>query len=125
MAENPRWNKKIFALLLDRARGMRSWRQFAAECDISYVQMRKLAGMTQENPPRPKLLRKVAAKAFNDVDLEDFMFAAGLSSPEKSTLRTAKKETVIDRFHSLPTRDRRTVEALIDFLAARSSKEQQ
>ena len=50
MAENNRWNKKIFAMLLN---------EFAADCDISYVQMRKLALGTQENPPRPKLIRKV------------------------------------------------------------------
>ena len=64
MAENTRWNKKIFAMLLEQAKGVRSWRQFATECDISYVQMRKLAAMEQENPPRPKLIRKITANAF-------------------------------------------------------------
>lgn len=125
MAENTRWNKKIFAMLLERAKGVRSWRQFAAECDISYVQMRKLAGMTQDNPPRPKLLRKVAANAFDDVDLEDLMFAAGLNAPEAVTGRREQKETVIDRFHALSARDRRTVEELIAFLGARAASEQE
>ena len=50
--ENNRFSKKIFAILLERAKGDRSWRQFAIEADISYVQMRKLAQGTQENPPR-------------------------------------------------------------------------
>ena len=49
------YNKKIFALLLERAKGERSWRSFAIDCDISYVQMRKLAFCEQENPPRRKL----------------------------------------------------------------------
>ena len=86
MAEN-KWNKKIFAMLLTEAKGVRSWLQFASDCDISYVQMRKLALATQENPPRPKLIRKVAAQAFGEVDLEDLMFAAGLNVGEGMTVR--------------------------------------
>ncbi len=125
MAENTRWNKKIFAMLLERAKGVRSWRQFAAECDISYVQMRKLANMTQENPPRPKLIRKITAKAFGDVDLADLMFAAGLNAVESPVSRRQQPETVYDRFRALPAKERRTVEELIDFLSARAARSEQ
>ena len=63
------FNKKIFAILLEHAKGERSWRQFSFDCDISYVQMRKLAQATQENPPRPKLIKKIADHSFGDIDL--------------------------------------------------------
>lgn len=125
MAENTHWNKKIFAMLLEQAKGVRSWRQFAAECDISYVQMRKLATMTQENPPRPKLIRKITANAFGDIDLADLMFAAGLGGTDNALASRAKPETAYDRFRSLPAKDRRTVEEFIDFLYARSQKQQE
>ncbi|MCH5182680.1 MAG: hypothetical protein J1E00_00760 [Oscillospiraceae bacterium] len=120
MAENTHWNKKVFAILLERAKGVRSWRQFAAECGISYVQMRKLASMSQENPPRPKLIRKVTDNAFNDVDLEDLLFAAGMSNSGRQRVRKQaeqpQEETAYDRFRALPARDRRIVEEYIDFL---------
>ena len=134
MAEITNWNKKVFAILLERAKGVRSWRQFAAECGISYVQMRKLASMSQENPPRPKLIRKVADKAFNDVDLEDLLFAAGMSNSGRQRVRNQaeqpQEETAYDRFRALPARDRRIVEEYIDFLTQKrlsqtaSSKQQ-
>jgi hypothetical protein len=56
--ENSRFRKNILSLLLEKARGERSLRQFAIECDISYVQMRKLVLCAQENPPAPSLSRK-------------------------------------------------------------------
>lgn len=120
MAENTHWNKKIFAILLERAKGVRSWRQFASECGISYVQMRKLASMSQENPPRPKLIRKVTDNAFGDIDLEDLLFAAGMSTSGRPLSRKQQsqpqEETAYDRFRALPARDRHIVEEYIDFL---------
>ncbi len=125
MAEN-RWNKKIFAMLLKEAKGVRSWRQFASDCDISYVQMRKLAFGTQENPPRPKLIRKVAMHAFGEIDLEDLMFAAGLNIGDSmSAPRDAaqKVETPYEKYRSLSLKDRKTVDRFIEFLSE-SSKQQ-
>ena len=117
MAENNRWNKKIFAMLLTEAKGVRSWRQFASDCDISYVQMRKLALGTQENPPRPKLIRKVAMHAFGEIDLEDLMFAAGIHAADSMTVRgEQREENPYNRYRSLPLKDRRTVDRFIDFL---------
>lgn len=118
MAENHRWNKKIFAMLLVEAKGVRSWRQFASDCDISYVQMRKLALGTQENPPRPKLIRKVAAHAFGEIDLEDLMFAAGIYTGDSMTVRDnpAESETHYDKYRSLPVKERKTVDRFIEFL---------
>ena len=121
-----KWNKKIFALLLAEAKGVRSWRQFASECDISYVQMRKLSLCEQENPPRPKLIRKVAAKAFGEIDLEDLMFAAGINISDSSPLppesgRSGK--TAIEKYRLLSAKDRKTVDKMVDFLLFEQSKE--
>lgn len=123
MAENHRWNKKIFAMLLLEAKGVRSWRQFASDCDISYVQMRKLALGTQENPPRPKLIRKVAAHAFGEIDLEDLMFAAGIYTGESMIVRdnSAESESPYVKYRSLSMKDRKTVDRFIDFLISEAN----
>lgn len=127
MAENSKWSKKVFSILLERAKGVRSWRQFASECDVSYVQMRKLASMSQENPPRPKLIRKVADNAFNDVDLEDLLFAAGMSSSGRPLSQKQQEPSQADpfqeRLRALPARDRRLVEEYVAFLAQRRGAE--
>lgn len=123
MADN-RWNKKIFAMLLAEAKGVRSWRQFASDCDISYVQMRKLALGTQENPPRPKLIRKVAAHAFGEIDLEDLMFAAGIHTGDSASFRdTDAPESPIDKYRSLPSKERKTVDKFIEFLLEEVKKQ--
>jgi len=117
--KNNKWNKKIFALLLEQAKGVRSWRQFATDCDISYVQMRKLAQRTQENPPRPKLIQKLAANSFNEIDLKDFMFAAGIYTGDSMTVRsstTAPLENFYEKYRSLSGKNRRTVNEFVDFL---------
>ena len=126
MADN-RWNKKIFAMLLAEAKGVRSWRQFASDCDISYVQMRKLALGTQENPPRPKLIRKVASHAFGEIDLEDLMFAAGIHKADTKSLRDGADapESPIEKYRSLPLKERKMVDRFIEFLLSTSEKEQQ
>ena len=120
MSDNNRWSKKIFAMLLTEAKGVRSWRQFASDCDISYVQMRKLALCTQENPPRPKLIRKIAANAFGEIDLEDLLFAAGIRISDSKTSdkeSDASNETPYDKYRSLPLKKRRIVDEFIVFLA--------
>ena len=122
MADN-RWNKKIFAMLLAEAKGVRSWRQFASDCDISYVQMRKLALGTQENPPRPKLIRKVALHAFGEIDLEDLMFAAGIHTSDASIRDADYVESPIEKYRSLPYKERKTVDKFIEFLLAEAQKE--
>lgn len=123
-----KWNKKIFAMLLTEAKGVRSWRQFAADCDISYVQMRKLALATQENPPRPKLIRKVAMHAFGEIDLEDLMFAAGINTVDSMALRDrGEKENSIspyDKYRSLSPKDRKTVDRFIEFLLSEKSEKE-
>ena len=117
------FSKKIFSMLLEKAKGPRSWRQFAADCDISYVQMRKLVQGEQENPPRPKLIRKLADHAFDDVDLEDFMFAAGMARGEQAYVarESGKQDGFYSKYRSLSQKDKNTVNEFVDFLCARSS----
>lgn len=125
MAENNKWNKKIFAMLLAEAKGVRSWRQFAADCDISYVQMRKLALGTQDNPPRPKLIRKVALHAFGEIDLQDLMFAAGMNASEAMAVRNSEAllDNPIAKYRLLSSKDRKLVDRFIEFLHDDSQKE--
>ena len=105
-------------MLLNEAKGVRSWRQFAADCDISYVQMRKLALCTQENPPRPKLIRKVASHAFGEIDLQDLMFAAGMNTAELGSYRPAGAKTDIsEKYMALSSKDKRLADKFIDFLS--------
>ncbi len=123
MESTQRWNKKIFSLLLEKAKGDRSWRQFAFDSDISYVQMRKLSGMTQENPPRPKLIKKIALAAWNDIDLEDLLYAAGIFPPDtRKKVKRQKSDTFLDRFRALTPKGRSSVEDYIAFIADRESE---
>lgn len=122
-----KFSKKIFALLLEKAKGPRSWRQFAFDCDISYVQMRKLAQAEQENPPRPKLIRKIADHSFNEVDLEDYMFAAGMTKSEQIFIvreSGEKQDDVYAKYRALPQKDKNTVACFVDFLTEKSQKQQ-
>lgn len=124
--DNSRYNKKIFALLLEVAKGERSWRQFAFDCDISYVQMRKLAQQTQENPPRPKLIRKIADHAFNDLDLEDFMFAAGMMKSEGSFLVKdgGTGDGFYAKYRALSVKNKAFVNDFLDFMLAKDKSKE-
>ncbi len=104
------YNKKIFALLLERAKGERSWRQFADECDISYVQIRKLCACAQENPPRPKLIEKLAAHS-EGVTAEDYLFAAGYVH------ENTERDALWEKISALSADKRRFVEELVGFLS--------
>ena len=116
--DNNRFNKKIFALLLERAKGERSWRQFAMDCDISYVQMRKLSMCTQNNPPRPKLIKKLANNSFNEIDLEDYLFAAGMNIPDPPSRNSIPKDhpTSFDIYKALPAKEKKVADEFLDFL---------
>ena len=81
--------------------------------------MRKLAQGTQENPPRPKLIKKLAEHSFNDIDLEDFMFAVGMTAPAARARKSAPSQTeqLLDAYRALPARERKTVNDFVTFLS--------
>lgn len=117
------FNKKIFALLLDRAKGERTLRRFAIDCDISYVQLRKLMLCEQDNPPRMKLIEKLGACSENDVTAEDFAHAAGYGMASKG--KRIVSMPIYQKFASLDNRKRREVEDYIDYLVYVSEKEKE
>ncbi len=122
---NNTFNKKIFAILLDMARGSRSWRQFAQDCDISYVQMRKLATCKQENPPRIKLIKKISSNAQSDITVDDLLFASGVLSETTATAFSPSSALIKqgdafqEKYLSLSMGQRKMINDFIDFLLDR------
>ena len=112
------FNKKIFAMLIDKARGERSVRRFAADSGISYLQLRKLLMCEQENPPRLKLITKLAENSENGIELEDYLYAAGKTEPEDSnTVELSQKEKhILENYNLLSLKQQKTVEDFVDFL---------
>lgn len=115
------FSKKIFAMLLERAKGDRSWRQFSLEAGISYVQMRKLASCEQENAPRLKLIKKIAAVSDCGVTIDDLLFATGnIDRPQPTVPASLQPSQFILNYRSLGTKDKKLVEEFCEFLAVRS-----
>ena len=113
------FNKKILAMLIERARGDRTTRTFAADCGISYVQLHKLEMCLQENAPGMKLLTKLAENSENDVELEDFMFACGIeeqAAKQKKTQPAKKSLDVQGMYDKLSQGQKKTVYDFIDYL---------
>ena len=113
------FNKKILAMLIDKARGERTTRKFALDCGISYVQLHKLEMQVQENAPGIKLLTKLAENSENGVELEDYMFACGI---EEETIVPKVKKTVSksldvqSMYDKLSQGQKKTVYDFIDYL---------
>lgn len=120
------FNKKIFSIILNISKGERSWRQFAADCEISYVQMRKLATCKQENPPRIKLLRKIVENSSADITIEDYLFAIGAKNEEEapplqlSANLIKQGDVFFEKYLSLSMGQRKMINDFIDFLSMRS-----
>ena len=117
-SKNGNFNKKIFAMLIEKAKGERSVRRFASECGISYLQLRKLLMCEQENPPRIKLITKLAENSENGVELEDYLYAAGKTENDTSDMveLSQKEKHLLGNYNSLSVKQQKTVEDFIDFL---------
>lgn len=115
---NGKFNKKIFAMLIDKAKGERSVRRFAQEAGISYLQLRKLLLCEQENAPGIKLITKLAENSENGIELEDYLFAAGELSSESSVKAelSPRLRLLIQNYGSLSSKQQKTVDDFIDFL---------
>ncbi len=111
---NVGYNKKIFALFLDRARGDRVLRQYAKECDISYVQLRKLELCKQDSPPGIKLLKKMADHAANDVTYEDLLSICGYR--DESALKQ-RENPIIEKMEKLTASKQKLLLDFADLLA--------
>ena len=113
------FNKKILAMLIERAKGERTTREFALDCGISYVQLHKLERCEQENAPGLKLLTKLAENSENGVELEDFMFACGIEEQDikqKKKQPTQKSLDVQSMYDKLSQGQKKTVYDFIDYL---------
>ena len=122
--ENSRFRKNILSMLLEKARGERSLRQFAIECDISYVQMRKLVLCAQENPPRPKLIKKIAEHCVDGVTFDDLMFASGHAVPDRA-IRPHSEDDVVRKLKGLSPKSRKLAESYIDFLISKEDNSEE
>ena len=113
------FNKKIFAMLIEQARGDRTIRRFAAEADISYVQLRKLHAGLQENPPGRKLIKKLAENSVGGIEYEDYLFAAGIRDDDMQKELDKKQIQLLDNFSRLSAGQKKTAEDFIRFLLKR------
>jgi len=115
---NGNFNKKIFAMLIDKARGERSVRRFAADSGISYLQLRKLLMCEQENAPGMKLITKLAENSENNVELEEYLYAAGRfdTAEQAHTELHPKEKLLLRNYSSLSSKQQKTVDDFIDFL---------
>ncbi len=116
--KNSSFNKKIFAMLIDKARGERSVRRFASECGISYLQLRKLLLCEQDNPPGIKLITKLAENSENGVELEEYLYAAGKAETDDSVEKdlSPRHRLLLQNYSSLSSKQQKTVDDFIDFL---------
>lgn len=118
--EESRFSKKIFSMLIDRARGDRSIHRFASDAGISYIQLRKLHACQQENPPGKKLIKKLSENSVGGVEYEDYIFAAGICEQVKNENKPDTRDLMIlEKLSRLSTGQRRTAEEFIDFLYSR------
>ena len=115
---NNAFNKRIFAMLIDKAKGERSVRRFALESGISYLQLRKLLMCEQENPPGIKLITKLAENSENGVDIEDYLYAVGKSYEfcSESDDFSPKIRLLVENYNLLSSKQQKTVDDFIDFL---------
>ena len=114
------FNQKVFALLLDKARGERTSKQFANDCGISYVQLHKLELGGQENAPGIKLLTKLANNSAGGIELEDYLLAAGYSDEKAEVKAVVKKKKSLDiqeLYDNLSASQQKTVYDFMDYLA--------
>ncbi len=120
MKKTKNFNKKIFALLIEKAKGERTTKQFANDCKISYVQLHKLELSNQENAPGIKLMTKLANNSAGGIELEDYMLAAGYGNGEKSESVKKKSFNIQEMYDNLSSSQQKTVYDFIDFLLNKS-----
>ncbi len=114
------FNKKIFIMLLEKARGSRTTREFATDCGISYVQLHKLELGLQDNPPGRQLLIRLAENSESDIELEDFLFVCGYDNEEASNKQSSSKKSksldIQSLYDKLSQGQKKTVYDFVDYL---------
>ncbi|MGD0621446.1 MAG: hypothetical protein ABSA82_03135 [Thermacetogeniaceae bacterium] len=72
-----KFNKELFADLLQIAKGERSINRFGSEVDVDPGYISRLLRRQVETPPGATVLTKIAGNAANDVTIEQLLGAAG------------------------------------------------
>ncbi len=112
------FNKKIFALLIEKAKAGRTTRQFAKDCNISYVQLHKLETASQQNPPGIKLIEKLAENSMGIVGIEEYLFASGhdIKTDTENDSKKNAKFNIQSLYEKLSHGQQKTVYDFIDYL---------
>ena len=118
MRKKAPFNKKVLAILIEKGKGNRSTRQFAADAGVSYVQLHKLEHGMQENAPGRKLLTKLAEVSENGLEAEDYLFVCGRLPAENKPQKARKKKSldVQTMFDALSKSQQKTVYDFMDYL---------
>ena len=122
MKKKAPFNRKLLSLLIKTAKGDRSTKQFAAECGISYMQLRKLENGLQENAPGMGLLTKLAAESEGGIELVDYMLVCCIA-PKEPVKPAPKKKKVLNiqsKFEQLTASQQKTVYDFTDYLLNKS-----
>lgn len=116
------FNKKILSLLIEKAKGERTLKAYANDCDISYMQMRKLWLCAQDNPPRKSLITKLSRAAHCGITYEDFAFACGFGKTDNPSSQdlSGKYSILISKLERLSVGQKKTALDFIDFLMYRN-----
>lgn len=118
MKKSQPFNRKIFAMLLEKAKGERSSKQFAADCGISYVQLHKLELGAQLGAPGLKLITKLANNSAGGIELEDYLLAAGKTSvSEPKPVKKKKTLDIQQMYENLSASQQKTVYDFMDYLS--------
>lgn len=86
MGQKELFDKKAFAILLDKARGDRSINQYANETDVSAAHISRFLRQRVDSPPTPETISKFAQKAANGVSYRDLMVAAGYLTEDSNEI---------------------------------------
>ena len=118
MKKSEPFNRKIFAMLIEKAKGDRSSKQFAADFGISYVQLHKLELQAQPGAPGMKLITKLAANSAGGIELEDYLLAAGKTQkPDQAPVKKKKSLNIQKMYENLSAGQQKTVYDFMDYLA--------
>ncbi|GEQ22116.1 hypothetical protein CBU02nite_26220 [Clostridium butyricum] len=85
------FDKKLFAELLEKAKGDRSINKYAGEIDISPAHISRLLRQLIDTPPSPETISKFANGAYNEVSYNELMQAAGHINEKEDPLTDDSK----------------------------------
>lgn len=82
------FDKKNFAILLEKAKGRRSINAYAQACDISAAHISRFLRELIETAPSPQTIKKLSDNAYNSVTYTDMMQVCGHTKVSKDEINT-------------------------------------